>query len=234
MAYRILVVDDDRQIVRALRSYLENGGMVTFAAYDGEGALQILRSERPDLVILDLMLPGRDGWAVAREIRADRRLANIAILMLTARVEDTDKIAGLELGADDYLTKPFNPLEVIARVKAILRRAGGALTQTHALQIGTLRLDLDYHTVTIAGTPVEVTPTEFALLNLLMENPNRVFSRADLVQRALGFAYDGLERTIDAHIKNLRKKIEPEAESPQVIETVYGVGYRLREERVRT
>jgi DNA-binding response OmpR family regulator len=232
MAYRILVVDDDRRIVRAVRSYLEDAGMVTLAAYDGETALQIIRHERPDLIVLDLMLPGMDGWEITRQVRADACLANIAILMLTARVEDVDKIDGLRIGADDYLTKPFNPLEVVARVQAILRRASGALTAPHVLQVGALRLDVDYRIVSVNERRIDVTPTEFALLQLFMENPNRVFSRSILVERVLGYAYEGMERTIDAHIKNLRKKIEPDPAQPQYIQTIFGVGYCLREERV--
>jgi two-component system alkaline phosphatase synthesis response regulator PhoP len=231
MAHRILVVDDDRQIVRAVRSYLEDAGMITFAAYSGEEALRMVRHERPNLVVLDLMLPDGDGWEVTRQIRGDKRLANIAILMLTARVEDRDKIDGLQLGADDYLTKPFNPLEVVARVQAILRRANGTIGVPHVIEIRGLRLDVDYRTLTVCGNPVDVTPTEFMLLQLLMENPNHVFTRAALVQRVLGYAYEGMERTIDAHVKNVRKKIESDPSQPEYIETVYGVGYRLREER---
>src|SRR5579859_1138526 len=146
MAHRILVVDDDRQIVRAVRSYLENAGMITLVAYNGEEAMQVLRAERPDLVVLDLMLPGRDGWEITRQIRSDRHLSGIGILMLTARVEDDDRIGGLQLGADDYLVKPFNPLEVVARVQAILRRAGGALAVTHVLEVDRIRLDVDCRT----------------------------------------------------------------------------------------
>src|SRR5258708_5099445 len=147
MAYRILVVDDDKHIVRVIRSYLEDAGMITFAAYSGDEALQVMRYERPNLVILDLMLPERDGWEITRTMRSDKRLANTAILMLTARVEDKDKIVGLQLGADDYLTKPFNPLEVVARVQAILRRANGTLAAPHVIEIRRLRLDIDCRTV---------------------------------------------------------------------------------------
>jgi two-component system alkaline phosphatase synthesis response regulator PhoP len=179
------------------------------------------------------MLPGKDGWEVARQIRADRRLATIAILMLTARVEDRDKMSGFELGADDYLTKPFNPPEVVARVKAILRRARGTLSAPHVLEVGELRLDVDYHVVSVGERAVDVTPTEFDLLQLLMENPNHVFSRTALVQQVLGYAYEGMERTIDAHIKNLRKKVERDPAQPRWIETVYGVGYCLREEAAK-
>jgi len=230
MTYRIAVVDDDRQIVRAVCSYLENAGMITFPAYDGISAMHLLRHERPDLVVLDLMLPGKDGWEISQQIRADKHLATMAILILTARVEDSDKLIGFELGADDYLTKPFHPPEVVARVKAILRRARGTFAVPHVLQVGMLRLDADYHTVSVADRPVEITPTEFTLLELLMENPNHVFTRTALVQSVLGYAYEGMERTIDVHVKNLRKKIEPDPAQPQLIETVYGIGYCLREE----
>jgi two-component system alkaline phosphatase synthesis response regulator PhoP len=231
MAHRILVIDDDRQIVRAVRTYLEEAGMITFAAYSGEEALRVIQYERPHLMVLDLMLPDGDGWDLTRRIRGDKRYANIAILMLTARVEDHDKIVGLQIGADDYLTKPFNPLEVVARVQAILRRVNGSLTAPHVIEIRGLRLDVDSRVVAVAGSPVDLTATEFTLLQLLMENPNHVFTRAALVQRVLGYAYEGMERTIDAHVKNVRKKIEPDPAQPQYIETVYGVGYRLREER---
>ncbi len=150
--------------------------------------------------------------------------------MLTARVEDTDKILGLELGADDYLTKPFNPREVVARVRAILRRAGGAVIGSHVLVVGAVRLDLDGHTLQVDDQPVEVTPTEFELLRALMSNPNHAFTRSELIEKALGYAYEGLERTLDSHIKNLRKKIEEDPAQPRYIETVFGVGYRMRDE----
>lgn len=232
MAQRILVVDDDRQIVRLIRSYLEQAGMVTFAAYDGEEALKITRSEKPDLIVLDLMLPVRDGWEVIRVIRNDERYTSTPVLMLTARVDDTDKLMGFELGTDDYLVKPFNPQEVVARVRAILRRASGQMANVlHVLEVGGLRLDMDCRTVTADGHPVDVTPTEFSLLHTMLSNPNRVFTRSELIEKALGYGYDGLERTLDSHIKNLRKKIEPNPAQPRYIETVYGVGYCLREER---
>lgn len=230
MAQRILVVDDDRQIVRLVRSYLEQAGFAVLTAADGTTAVQTIRSERPDLVVLDLMLPGRDGWEITRWLRADAHLAATPILMLTARVEDSDKIHGLELGADDYLTKPFNPEEVVARVKAILRRAKGDFQPAHVLVSGGLRLDLDRYTLHRDGQPVELTRTEFALLRALMEDPNHAFTRDELVEKALGYSYDGLERTLDSHIKNLRKKIEDDPGKPFYIETVFGVGYRFHEE----
>lgn len=224
MPQRILVVDDDKQITRLVASYLEKAGFTVLAAHDGENALRIIRHELPDLVILDLMLPGRDGWEITRTLRADDRLAAIPILMLTARVEDTDKILGLELGADDYLTKPFNPREVVARVRAILRRAGHNRKAPRILSSGTLQLDMDRHTVRLQGGIVETTPTEFELLRILMENPDHAFTRGELIEKALGFAYEGMERTLDSHVKNLRKKIGSDH-----IETVFGVGYRFRE-----
>ncbi len=225
MSHRILVVDDDKNIVRLVQSYLEQAGMTVLTAYDGEQAQQVIRRERPDLIVLDLMLPKRDGWEITRWLRADEHLAAIPILMLTARVEDTDKILGLELGADDYLTKPFNPREVAARVRAILRRAQGAPLAPRILQVRGLRVDMDEHSVTLNERAVDVTPTEFALLKALLENPNHAFTRTELIERALGYGYEGLERTLDSHIKNLRKKIGEE-----FIETVFGVGYRLRDE----
>lgn len=230
MIQRVLVVDDDKQIVRLVRSYLEQAGMSVFIAYDGETAMHVIRRERPDLIVLDLMLPGRDGWEITRWLRADRHLADIPILMLTAKVEDEDKIHGLELGADDYLTKPFNPLEVVARAKAILRRARSGLQPAHVLVSGGLRLDLDQHTLELDGQPVVLTRTEFAILRALLAQPNYAFTRGELVEQALGYAYEGLERTLDSHIKNLRKKIEADPGQPRYIETVFGVGYRFRED----
>jgi two-component system alkaline phosphatase synthesis response regulator PhoP len=226
---RVLVVDDDREIVRLVRAYLEQAGFQVLAAYDGETALHAIRRERPDLVVLDLMLPDRDGWDVTRVVRADPSLAGIPILMLTARVDDTDKIIGLELGADDYVTKPFNPREVVARVRSVLRRSqsGGALSPRRVLQLAGLLLDLDRHEVMLDGQPVELTPTEFDLLRTLMENPGYAFTRMELIEQGLGYEYAGMERTLDSHVKNLRKKIEPDPKQPTYIQTVYGVGYRL-------
>lgn len=231
MAHRILVVDDDRKITRVIQSYLEQAGMIVFVAHDGDSAVHHIRRERPDLIVLDLMLPGKSGWEVIAWLRADAHLAATPVLMLTARVEDADKIRGLELGADDYVTKPFNPLELVARVKAILRRVRAELTAPHILESGGLRLDLDGHTLLREGEPVELTPTEFALLRTLMQYPNRSFTRDELIEHALGYAYEGMGRTLDSHIKNLRKKVEPDPSTPQRIETVFGVGYRFREER---
>lgn len=228
MMARILVVDDDKKIVRLVRSYLEQANFQVLTAYDGEGALHIIRRDRPDLVVLDLMLPDRDGWEITRLVRSDPALAKLPIVMLTARVEDTDKIIGLELGADDYIAKPFNPREVVARVRAVLRRATDSPAPLQTLQVGELSLDLERHRVAVSDEPIELTPTEFDLLSMMMEHPGRAFTRLELIEKGLGYAYSGMERTIDAHIKNLRKKIGVDTEDPAYIETIYGVGYRLR------
>ena len=235
----ILVVDDDKQIARLIRSYLEQSGFLVIVAHDGETALHALRRERPDLVVLDLMLPDRDGWDVTRIVRGDPSLAATPIIMVTARVEDTDRIVGLELGADDYVTKPFNPREIVARVRAVLRRTSGqAAAPTRLLQAGdsskvsgqALILDPDRHEATLAGRPLDLTPTEFDLLQALMASPGHAFTRAELIERALGYTYEGMDRTVDSHIKNLRRKIELDPADPTFIQTVYGVGYRFQGE----
>ncbi len=232
MALRVLVVDDDKQIVRLIRSYLEESGYSVLTAYGGETALHIIRRERPDLVILDLMLPEHDGWDITRRVRSEESLAATPIIMLTARVEDTDKIIGLELGADDYITKPFNPREVVARVRAVLRRTGDTLGPgARVLAVGDLRLDTDAHQVTQADILLDVTVTEFNLLKVFMQNPGKAFTRMELIEQVFGYTYDNLDRTVDSHIKNLRKKIEPDSSNPTYILTVYGVGYRLWDER---
>jgi two-component system alkaline phosphatase synthesis response regulator PhoP len=228
MAQRILVVDDDRQIVRLVRAYLEQSGYEVLTAYDGDTALHAIRHDRPDLVVLDLMLPGKDGWEITRILRSDAALAGTPIIMLTARVEDTDKIVGLELGADDYVTKPFNPRELVARVRAVLRRVRDIEPPPSLLRVGELTLDPDRHEVRLQGQLIELTPAEFDLLRTLMEEPDHTFTRGELIERAFGYTYEGLERTIDSHIKNLRRKLEVDPRNPRYIQTVYGVGYRLR------
>jgi DNA-binding response OmpR family regulator len=230
MPQRILVVDDDKSIVKVVRAYLEQSGYQVLTAGDGEAALHVLRHERPDLVILDLMMPNRDGWDVTRIVRADKVLAALPIIMLTARVEDTDKIVGLELGADDYIAKPFNAREVVARVNALLRRTRLdqlASAAPHVLVTGGLRLDLDQHTLAVDGQLVELTRTEFSLLTAFMENPGYTLTRDDLLEKAMGYAYEGMGRALDTHIRNLRRKIEPDPDDPTILQTVYGVGYRL-------
>ncbi len=224
----ILVVDDDRSIVNVVRGYLEQAGYEVAVAYDGETALRILRSERPDLLVLDLMLPDRDGWEITRLIRADGTLGATPIIMLTARVEDVDKIVGLELGADDYITKPFNAREIVARVRALLRRVElGQTTIAQPVRVGGLALDLDRRALALDGRPVELTRTEFTLLQLLMAHPGYTFTRDELLEKIMGYAYEGMGRTLDTHISNLRKKIEPDPGDPTYIQTVYGVGYRM-------
>ncbi len=229
MNEQILVVDDDREIVRLVRAYLEQAGFSVLIANDGETALHTLRRERPNLVVLDLMLPDRDGWDITRIVRSDATLEGTPIIMLTARIEDTDKIIGLELGADDYITKPFNPREVVARVRSVLRRVSAAASpaQSQMLTCGEIRLDLYRREVTLRGDLVDLTPTEFELLRTLMENPGYAFTRAELIERSLGYEYESLERSLDSHIKNLRKKIETNPKEPIYVQTVYGVGYRL-------
>ncbi|MDE0144050.1 MAG: response regulator transcription factor [Caldilineaceae bacterium] len=228
---RILIVDDDREIVRLLRSYLERERYAVSVAYDGESALHALRRELPPLMLLDLMLPDRDGWEVTRTVRGDERLANTLIIMLTARVEDTDKIIGLELGADDYITKPFNPREVVARVRALLRRSQRRTARATTLVVGALQMDVERRNVQVRDTAVELTPTEFSLLQTLMESPGYVFTRTELMDRALGYDYSGVDRMLDSHIKNLRRKIEADPRKPQLVRTVYGIGYRLAGEQ---
>lgn len=228
---RILVVDDDRSIVKVVRGYLEQASFEVLTAYDGEGALHALRSERPDLLVLDLMLPDRDGWEITRMIRSDRTLGQTPIIMLTARVEDTDKIVGLEMGADDYITKPFNAREIVARVRSLLRRAQyGQNGQPQQLRIGDIVLDPDQRLVTVEGESVDLTRTEFTLLQLLMSNAGHTFTRDELLEKSMGYAYEGMGRTLDTHISNLRKKVEPDAGSPTYIQTVYGIGYRMAKE----
>ena len=222
---RILVVDDDKEVVRLMRAYLEQAGYEVLVAYDGETAVHNLRRENPDLVLLDLMLPGMDGWEITRLMRSDANLAAIPIIMLTARIDDVDKIVGLEMGADDYVTKPYNPREVVARVKARLRSADSF--QPQVLRVGELEMDLGRREVKVNGNLADLTPSEFNLLRVLMEQAGYVFTRSELVSKGLGSDYEGLDRTLDSHIRNLRRKIEPDSKNPTYIETVYGVGYRL-------
>jgi two-component system alkaline phosphatase synthesis response regulator PhoP len=225
---QILVVDDDKEIVRLVRVYLEKAGYQVLIAYDGETAWHVLRRDRPTLVVLDLMLPDQDGWDITRLVRADPVLAETPIIMLTARIDDTDKIIGLELGADDYITKPFNPREVVARVRSVLRRSQGAATrQSRVLQHADLLVDLDRREVMLKGRSVDLTATEFNLLKTLMEAPGYAFTRSELIEQALGYEYEGSERTLDSHMRNLRRKIEPNPKETTYIQTVYGVGYRL-------
>ncbi len=223
---RVLVVDDDPGIVKLVRAYLEQSGFGVLVAYDGKKAMQIARHERPDLVILDLMLPEMDGWDVCRALRKE---SDVPVIMLTARVEETDKLVGLELGADDYVTKPFSPRELVARVRSVLRRAEGMPPKPERISRGGITIDLSRHSVEVGGEPRELTPTEFDLLATLMEDAGRAFTRSQLLESVQGYAYDGYERTIDVHVKNLRQKIEADPRNPQHIKTVYGLGYKFED-----
>jgi len=220
----ILIIEDELELVRVLQSYLEGANFEVLSAYQGDTGLSIWERKHPDLVILDLNLPGMDGLDVAREIR---RKDDTPIIMVTARVEETDRLIGLELGADDYISKPFSPREVVARVRAVLRRAGTTQAKSNILRSGLLEIDLDAHAVSINEEVIDLTPTEFNLLAALASQPGRAFSRLQLLEASQGTAYEGYERTIDAHIKNLRAKIEPDSKNPHYIETVFGVGYRF-------
>jgi DNA-binding response OmpR family regulator len=224
MAKTILVVDDEARLVALVKAYLTEAGFRVVTASNGREALFVARQEKPDLIILDLMMPEMDGYEFLRLFRKEQ---DTAVIMLTARLEETDKVLGLELGADDYVTKPFSPRELAARVRAVLRRTGKAVAEPAVLRYGNLVLDQAAHRLTVDGRDVDLTPTEFALLATLMGTPGRVFNRLELLERIQGDAYAGYERTIDAHVKNLRAKIEPDPRQPRYIETVFGVGYRL-------
>jgi DNA-binding response OmpR family regulator len=220
----ILIIEDELELVKVLRSYLEQANFTVLTAYRGDTGLSTWEHKRPDLVILDLNLPGVDGFDVAREIR---RKSATPIIMLTARVEEADQLIGLELGADDYIAKPFSPRVVVARVRALLRRAETPSREPKLLRIADLEIDLEAHTVTRSGESLDLTPTEFNLLSALAAQPGRAFSRLQLLEATQGNAYEGYERTIDAHIKNLRAKLEPDPKDPRYIETIFGVGYRF-------
>ncbi len=221
---KILVVDDEPQIVKIVKAYLEKAGFRVVTAGDGKGAISMFQREKPDFMILDLNMPGMDGLDVCRAIR---RESDIPVLMLTARVEEADRLVGLELGADDYVLKPFSPREVVARVRTIFRRTNASPAQSEVLVIDDLRIDLQQHTVDRSGVSIDLTPTEFDILVVLARQPKRVFTRLQIMERAQGSAFEGYERTIDAHIKNLRIKLEPNPKRPIYIQTVFGVGYKL-------
>ncbi len=219
----VLIVDDDVKLVELLAVYFQKDGFIVYTAYDGLDALQAARKKQPDILVLDLMLPGMDGWDICRTLRKE---SEMPILMLTARDEESDRLVGLEIGADDYVTKPFSPKEVVARVKAILRRTRGTTGKAVQLRMGEIVVDLEQYQVTKGGEPVELTPTEFKIVELLAGNPGRVFSRLQIVEQTQGYSFEGYERTIDSHIKNLRRKLEDNPREPVYILTVYGVGYR--------
>lgn len=220
----ILIIEDEPDLVKVLRSYLENAGYVVLTAYRGDSGLQTWEINKPDLVILDLNLPGKDGLDVAREIR---RKSNTPIIMITARVEEADQLIGLEVGADDYVSKPFSPRILVARVRSLLRRSQGDSQPDSRIQLDDLVIDLDAHQVIRGEDEIELTPTEFTLLVTMASQPGRAFSRLQLLEATQGTAYEGYERTIDAHIKNLRSKLEYDSKNPQFIETVFGIGYKF-------
>ncbi len=220
----VLIIEDEPELVKVLRSYFEKAGFTVLSAGRGDTGLSTWEQKHPDLVVLDLNLPGMDGLDVAREIR---RKSNTPIIILTARVEEVDQLIGLELGADDYITKPFSPRIVVAHARALLRRSERTPGEAKVLRIAGLEIDVDGHTVHRDEEQVELTPTEFILLATLASQPGRVFSRLQLLEASQGTAYEGYERTIDAHVKNLRAKLEPDPRNPKYIETVFGVGYRF-------
>jgi two-component system, OmpR family, alkaline phosphatase synthesis response regulator PhoP len=224
----ILVVEDEMNIARLVRDYLEHAGFEVIVTGDGDSALASVRGSRPDLMVLDLGLPGRDGLDVAREIR---RTSNVPIVMLTARGDEADRVAGLELGADDYVVKPFSPKELVARVRALLRRSNAATdTGAEVLRVADVEVDVPRMRVSVGGRPVDVTPTEFELLATLARQPGRVFTRGQLLDAIHGISIESYERAIDAHVKNLRRKIEPEPGRPRYLLTVRGVGYRFTDD----
>ncbi len=227
MTKTILVVDDKKELRVMVKSYLEEEGFRVALAGDGQEALYVARHEKPDLIILDLMMPHMGGYEF---LRAHRREADTPIIILTAKLEEGDKVLGLELGADDFVTKPFSMRELTARVRAVLRRTGREQADPEVLRAADITLDRRRRLVTAAGRPVDLTPSEFDLLAAFLAAPGRAYTRAELLDRLQGDAYDGYERTIDVHIRNLRTKIEPDPSKPRYVETVYGVGYRFAAE----
>jgi len=226
----ILVVDDEPKIVKLARDYLEQAGFRVASADNGTTAIASARRERPDLVVLDLRLPDMDGLDVCRTLRRD---SDVSIIMLTARDTEADRLIGLELGADDYVTKPFSPRELVARVRAVLRRAGGAQVEVRGsglIRAGNLEVDLTGHHVTRQGQTIHLTPSEFTLLSVLAQHPGQVFSREQLLDRLYGMSYDGFARSVDAHIKNLRQKLEDDPSDPRYVLTIYGIGYKFNSE----
>ncbi len=228
MMRTVLVVDDEPKIVQLARDYLEYAGFAVLTAADGRTALETARRQRPDLVVLDIGLPGLDGLDVTRELRRD---STIPIVMLTARDDELDKLLGLELGADDYLTKPFSPRELVARVKAVLRRSEHVTAPSDRIRADDVVLDVPRMRAEVGGRAVELTPTEFKLLATLAASPGRIFTRSQLLDALRGVAFESYERAIDSHIKNLRRKIEPDPREPRYVLTVYGVGYRFADDR---
>ena len=222
----VMVVDDEPKIVQLARDYLEHAGFSVIVAHDGKAALAAARTHKPDLVVLDLGLPELDGLDVARTLRAE---SNVPIVMLTGRSEESDKLVGLEIGPDDYVTKPFSPKELVARVRAVLRRLERPRSETEIVRVGDVILDIPRMRTTVADRVVDLTPTEFQLVATMAREPGRVFTRAQLLDAVHGVAFESYERAIDAHVKNVRHKLEPDPARPRYLLTVYGVGYRFAE-----
>jgi len=224
----ILVVEDEMKIARLVRDYLEHAGFEVIAVADGEAAVASARGTKPDLIVLDLGLPGRDGLDVARELR---RWSNVPIVMLTARGDEVDRVAGLELGADDYVVKPFSPKELVARVRAVLRRTESVRTEgSEMIRVADVEVDVPRMRVSVGGRKVDLTPTEFQLFVALARQPGRVFTRGQLLDAVHGVSFESYERAIDAHVKNIRRKVEPVPGRPRYLLTVHGVGYRFADE----
>lgn len=221
---KILIIEDERKLGAVLTRYLQAEGFTVEVALDGPSGLAAAREGRPSLVILDLMLPGMSGLDVCRELR---RTSDLPVIILTARTEETDKLTGLELGADDYVTKPFSLRELVSRIRAVLRRYASARPEPGRLALDDIQVDLASRTVTVGGDTVDLTPAEYGILTLLLRNPGRVFTRLEILERVFGDTFEGYERTVDTHILNLRKKVERDPSNPEHVVTVYGIGYKM-------
>jgi DNA-binding response OmpR family regulator len=225
MPVKLLLVDDDPDLLYTLEKYLQQAGYNTVIANNGKSAIDVFDTEKPEAALIDVMMPEMDGFEVVKKIRS---VSTIPIILLTARSDETDKIVGLELGADDYVTKPFSPREVVARIKTIMRRGNPNQQENQSeITIGAITVDKNTRSVTRENFPIQLTKTEFDILVTLMESPEQVFTRDQIIDKVLGYTYEGFERTIDAHVRNLRKKIEPDANNPNYIKTVFGVGYKI-------
>jgi len=224
MPVKLLLVDDDPDLLYTLEKYLQKAGYTTVLANNGKSAIETFNTEKPDAALIDVMMPELGGFEVVKKIRSE---SDIPIILLTARSDETDKVVGLELGADDYVTKPFSPREVVARLKAIMRRGNQKRENPSKITIGKITIDKNTRSVIRENFPIQLTKTEFDILLTLMESPEQVFTRDQIIDKVLGYTYEGFERTIDAHIRNIRKKIEPDANNPDYIKTVFGVGYKI-------
>ncbi|MEG6585262.1 response regulator transcription factor [Dendrosporobacter sp. 1207_IL3150] len=222
--YSVLIVEDDEKLAVLIETYFKSDGFITSVTHDGNSALKLAKELRPDIIVLDLMLPGLDGLEVCLRIRKD---SDVPVIMLTARDDEMDRLAGLQIGADDYVTKPFSPREVVARARAILRRTYKQTSAKQIFKVADLLIDISRHEVRKGGDIIDLTPTEFKILELFANNSGRVLNRLQIVEKIQDYAFEGYERTIDAHVKNLRRKIEDNPKEPRLIQTVYGVGYKF-------